>query len=129
MWLLNNLYGVNHPHIAELLSVRALAQLPKIIERAKSVLTPNRKLLHDFLSSRSDLQAVQTEFGTTSFPRLLTGSANELCALLHDKYETSVVPGIFFEMEDHFRIGICCQPEQFAAGIERLGAALDELQQ
>lgn len=129
MWLLNNLYGVNHPHVAELLSVRALAQLPKIIERAKSVLTPNRKLLNDFLSSRSDLQAVQTEFGTTSFPRLLTGSVSELCALLRDKYETSVVPGSFFEMENHFRIGICCQPEQFAAGIERLGAALDELQQ
>src|SRR5262249_51235621 len=127
MWRLNDIFGAVHPHTAELLSVIALAQLPKISERAKRLLEPNRKLLNDFLDSRSDIQAVKTEFGTTSFPRLLKGSVTELCASLRENYETAVVPGSFFEMENHFRIGICCQPEKFAVGIERLNSALDEL--
>jgi aspartate/methionine/tyrosine aminotransferase len=50
-----------------------------------------------------------------------------LCALLRDKYETSVVPGRFFEMPEHIRIGFGCETEILAGGLERLGAALDEL--
>jgi hypothetical protein len=50
-----------------------------------------------------------------------------LCALLREKYETTVVPGHFFEMPDHFRIGIGCASEALEGGLERLGAALDEL--
>ncbi len=129
MWRLNDLYGAVHSHPAELLSVIALSKLPEISARAKSLLQPNRQLLNDFLASRSDIEAALTEYGTTSFPRLLTGSVAELCVLLRNKYDTSVVPGRFFEMENHFRIGICCEPEQFAAGLERLSAALDELSQ
>jgi aspartate/methionine/tyrosine aminotransferase len=47
--------------------------------------------------------------------------------MLRDKYETTVVPGRFFEMPDHFRIGIGCDAEVLKGGLERLGAALDEL--
>jgi len=50
-----------------------------------------------------------------------------LCRILREKYETSVVPGNFFEMPEHFRIGISGDTNQLNAGLERLGKALDEI--
>jgi aspartate/methionine/tyrosine aminotransferase len=124
---LNDIFGAVSPFPTDYLSLVALENLAEISARAKKILEPNRILLHKFLDSRKDLQAVRTEFGTTSFPRLLSGTVGKLCATLREKYETSVVPGEYFEMPEHFRIGICCETEMLKAGLERLGAALDEL--
>ena len=61
------------------------------------------------------------------FPRVKQGTAEDLCTLLREKYETSVVPGSFFEMPAHFRIGMGGDSETFTEGLDRLGPALDEL--
>ena len=84
-------------------------------------------MLNDFLTSREDLQVVQTESGTTSFPMLLKGKVDDLYTILHEKYDTAVVPGRFFESPQHFRIGMCAEPELFSEGVKRLGQALDGL--
>ena len=127
MLLLNDLFGAVGPQPAERLSVVALASLPKFIVRAKRILESNRTVLREFLDSREELKVVRTESGTTSFPRLLKGRVEDLCALLHEKYDTAVVPGRFFESPQHIRIGMCAEPELFKAGVVRLGSALDEL--
>jgi aspartate/methionine/tyrosine aminotransferase len=61
------------------------------------------------------------------FPRVRHGSSEELCRLLREKYETSVVPGRFFEMPAHFRIGMAGDTATLEEGLDRLGKALDEL--
>ena len=122
---LNDIFGAVSPFPTDVMSVVALENLERISDRAKNLLGPNRVLLNQFLDSRADLRAVRTEYGTTSFPRLLRGRVDDLCTTLRETYETSVVPGRFFEMPDHFRIGICCETADLAAGLERLGAALD----
>ncbi|HMJ26365.1 MAG TPA: pyridoxal phosphate-dependent aminotransferase [Pyrinomonadaceae bacterium] len=127
MRLLNDVFGAVGPQPAERLSVVALKKLPKFIARAKGILEPNRAVLNDFLDSREDLQVVHTESGTTSFPRLLKGRVEDLYSLLHEKYDTAIVPGRYFESPQHFRIGMCAGPELFKEGVKRLGAALDEL--
>ena len=48
-------------------------------------------------------------------------------SILREKYEATVVPGGFFEMPEHFRVGLGGKTEMLVAGLERLGAALDEL--
>jgi aspartate/methionine/tyrosine aminotransferase len=105
----------------------ALNQLPKIAARAKAMLETNRQMLNNFLRTREDVDVVPTKFGTTSCPRLRDVDVDQLCALLIEKYETAVVPGRFFESPNHIRIGMCCEPEPFNTGVERLGKALDEL--
>jgi hypothetical protein len=40
-------------------------------------------------------------------------------------YETSVVPGRFFEMPDHFRIGLGGDPAMTADALSQLSKALD----
>jgi len=46
---------------------------------------------------------------------------------LREKYETTVVPGSFFERPEHFRLGIAGETDVLEAGLERLGRALDEI--
>jgi aspartate/methionine/tyrosine aminotransferase len=125
--LLHDVFGAVGPQPSERLSVFALANLPRIAARAKTILETNRALLRDFLDSREELRAVRSNSGTTCFPRLQKGKVDELCALLTEKYETAVVPGRFFESPQHVRIGMCAEPELFKVGVQRLGSALDEL--
>jgi aspartate/methionine/tyrosine aminotransferase len=127
MWLLNDLFAATAVHTGERLSLIALQQLPEIAERSKQLLDRNRRILNEFLDTREDLEVVRPRFGTVMFPRLRRGSVDELCRLLRDKYETSVVPGGFFEMPKHFRVGFCGDTGVFEAGLERLGKALDEI--
>jgi aspartate/methionine/tyrosine aminotransferase len=127
MWRLNDLFGNIPAHPAELLSVIALANLDAISKRARTLLQRNRLLVDQFLDSRNDLEAVRPPFGTVVFPRVKRGRVEELCSLLREKYETSLVPGKFFEMPDHIRIGIGCDSEMLEGGLKRLGSALDEL--
>ena len=126
MWRLNDLFGVIPAHAAERLSCIALHHLEHIATHARSLLDANRELLNSFFNSRDDLDWMEHRFGTVSFPRLRHGDVGGLCALLREKYETSVVPGRFFEMPQHFRIGIGCDSATLAAGLERLGWALNE---
>jgi aspartate/methionine/tyrosine aminotransferase len=126
MWLLNDLFASTPVHSGERLSVVAMQQLGEIGAHAKELLDRNRKLLNEFLDTREDLEVVRPEFGTVMFPRVRSNSSEELCQLLREKYETTVVPGKFFEMPEHFRLGIAGDTQTLEAGLERLGSALDE---
>lgn len=127
MWRLNDLFGNIPAHPAERLGVVALANLDRIASRAQSLIEKNRLVLDRFLDSRDDLATIRPGFGTTVAHHLKRGSVEDLCTLLREKYETVVVPGSFFEMPEHFRVGIGCDGEMLAEGLKRLGAALDEM--
>lgn len=127
MWRLNDLLGVIPAHMAELTSVIALGELPKIALRVRARLDANRVALHRFFDSRAELEAPRTPFGTVAFPKLLRGDVDKLCEILRDRYETTVVPGKYFEMPDHFRIGIGGDLEPLEEGLKRLGSALDDM--
>lgn len=127
MWLLNDLFASTPVHAGERLSVIAMQQLAEIGGDAQRLLDHNRRLLNEFLDSREDLEVVRPEFGTVMFPRVRRGTSDDLCRLLREEYETSVVPGKFFEMPAHFRIGIPGDTQTLEGGLERLGSALDDL--
>jgi aspartate/methionine/tyrosine aminotransferase len=127
MWRINDLFGAVPAHPAELLSVIALERLDQIAARARSLLRANRAMLNGFLDSRPDLQTIRPRFGTIVFPRLTKGTVEVFCALLRSRYETTVVPGSFFEAPEHFRLGVGGDFGELAGGLDRLGATLDEI--
>jgi aspartate/methionine/tyrosine aminotransferase len=126
IWRLNDLFAATAAHPAERMSVMAFDHLAQFRERARTLLTANRALLDSFLDSRLDLEVFRPPTGTVVFPRLTTSEPEGFFRLLREKYETSVVPGEFFEAPRHFRLGIGGSSAELAGGLERLGAALDE---
>ena len=121
---LNDLYSATPVHPGELLSVAAFKHLDLLRERARGIVEADRKLLRDFLERQSGLSAVETNWGTTLFPRLTNGSADAFLERLRSEFDTSGVPGRFFEMPAHFRIGMGVNAEMFAEGLNRISRAL-----
>lgn len=127
MWHLNDLFGVIPAHAAERLSCIALENLETIAAHVRQLFETNSQLLNAFFKSRDDLDWTLHEFGTVSFPRLKKGNVDNLCDLLLEKYETSIVPGKFFDMPQHFRIGIGGETATLTESLARLGKGLSEI--
>jgi hypothetical protein len=127
MWRLNDLFGVNQAHPAERLACIAFDRLDEVIGDTPAMLARNRAAFNAFLAGRDDLQCMPAEHGITAFPRWAGGDTDRLDALLRERYDTSVVPGRWFEMPDHFRVGFGYLTDVLEEGLRRLGAALDEL--
>jgi aspartate/methionine/tyrosine aminotransferase len=121
---LNDLYSATPVFPGELLSVVAFQHLHFLRERARRIVYADRKLLRDFLKQERAASAVETNWGTTSFPRLLSGNTDAFLERLRSEFDTSAVPGRFFEMPDHFRIGMGVNTEMFAEGLNRISRAL-----
>ena len=127
MWRLNDLFAASPVHAGERLSVLALDQLSEIATHSRNRLDEHRKLLNQFLDGRDDLEAVRPSQGSIMFPRVREETSDKLISLLREKYDTSVVPGRYFEMPAHFRIGLGGDTPTLVEGLDRLGRALDEL--
>lgn len=125
MFRINDLHGATFAHPAELLSVVAFKKLPQVAARAETMLDANRKLLRDFLLARNDLDYFWPEYGTVVFPRLKSGDVDSMCSLLRREFDTTVVPGSFFESPDRFRIGVGTPTEQVSDSLQQLGLGLD----
>jgi len=121
---LNDLYSATPVHPGELLSVVTFRHLDLLRERARRIVEADRKLLRDFLAHQTGVSAVETKWGTTTFPRLVRGNTDAFLERLRSEFDTSAVPGRFFEMPDHFRIGMGANTEMFGEGLNRIGRAL-----
>lgn len=127
MLRLNDLFGVNQAHQAERLSCIAFDQLETVRGDTPALLDRNRHFFNDFVTARPDLDCATTEHGITAFPRWAGGDTRRLDDRLQEVYDTAIVPGRWFEMPDHFRVGFGLQAEDFEGAIDRLGKALDDL--
>jgi aspartate/methionine/tyrosine aminotransferase len=127
MWRLNDLFGVNQAHQAETLACIAFDHLREIVGDTPAMLEKNRTLFNDFVRSRSDLDVAPAKHGITAFPRWSAGDTQRLDDHLHKRHDTAVVPGHWFEMPQHFRIGFGLPTADFEKALVRLGAGLDEL--
>jgi aspartate/methionine/tyrosine aminotransferase len=126
IWKLNDVFAATPVYLAEQLSVLAIAQIDKLSRRADALLDANRKALIESLGGHPAIELTIPPLGTTVFPRLIQGDVAGFCEFLREKYETSVVPGIYFERAEHFRVGIPGEIEMTREGLTRLAAALHE---
>jgi aspartate/methionine/tyrosine aminotransferase len=127
MWRLNDMFGVNQAHQAERLACIAFDRIVEVIGDTPAMLQRNRDLFNDFLEGRDDLDCSPAVHGVTAFPRWLGGDTERLNDHLRERYDTAIVPGRWFEMPDHFRIGFGLSADNFAEAVSRLGSALDDL--
>lgn len=126
MWRLNDLFGVIPVHPGELLSTTAFASMTQLRERTLGHLQGNMQCFRELLSENPELETFMPPAGTVVFPRLRRGSVERLCSRLLERYETSVVPGHFFDAAQHFRIGLGGRPEVVREGLSRIAQALQQ---
>jgi len=127
MWRLNDLFGVNQAHPAERLACIAFDRLNEVIGQMPAMLEDNRQLFNAFARGRTDFECVPATHGITAFPRWAGGDTQRLDDHLRDRYDTAIVPGRWFEMPDHFRLGFGLRTADFQEALARLGSALDDL--
>jgi aspartate/methionine/tyrosine aminotransferase len=125
IWNLHDIHAATYPFIAEQLSVVALNRLPQIAAKMKAMLDENRRLLLAFLKRQDELEYFWPAYGTVVFPRLKSGNVDYLAKFLRERYELSVVPGRFFEMPDHLRVGVGGDTSSVRAALEQLSKGLD----
>ncbi len=126
IWKLNDLFSATPPYPPEVMAVVAFDNLHRLITRTVGLLSPNRKALQEFLDAATGVEVVRPDFGTTVFPKLKRGNVDGFWEFLRTRFETMIVPGRFFEMQQHFRIGLGGSKEMTAEGLKRLGQALAE---
>jgi len=122
---LNDLYGVHPPHIAERMSVVAFERLPQLRARATALIDDGRAAYKAVLGGHPKLTQVVFEQGTTVFPRLVEGDGDHFFQRLIERFETSIVPGRFFGLSRHIRIGLAADPHATRIGLGRVAAALE----
>lgn len=127
MWRLNDLFGVNQAHPAERLACIAFDHLDDVIGDSPELLARNREYWNAFVDARSDLDCMPAKHGITAFPRWSGGDAERLDALLRERYDSAIVPGGWFEMPEHFRVGFGLPTAELEDALARLGLALDDL--
>ncbi|MGE0886090.1 MAG: aminotransferase class I/II-fold pyridoxal phosphate-dependent enzyme [Blastocatellales bacterium] len=122
---LNDLFGAVGSMPSDALSVAAFRQLEKLEARTRSIMKPNIAMVHEFLREHEDrLECVIPKSSMTVFPRLKHHADSQLLHDLLRQYETSIVPGKYFEEPRHFRLGFAVKPEDVEAGLRNLSTAL-----
>src|SRR5207244_9481831 len=101
--------------------------LDQVIGDRPAMLAENRRLFDEFATARNDLECTPACHGITAFPRWTGGDTRRLDDHLRERYDTAVVPGHWFEMPDHFRLGFGLPTDEFEGALACLGAALDDL--
>jgi len=111
--------------ISERLASLIFPHLDELREKNRSWIEENRKLLRVFMARQDKLSWVEPDGGVVCFPRLKEGrSGDEFSRFLKEKAEISVVPGSFFEADNHFRLGYAVMPEILASALETIDSLL-----
>lgn len=122
---LNDLFGAVGSVPSDTLSVAAFRQLEKLEARTRAMMEPNTKLVHRFLREHEDLlDCVLPKRSMTVFPRLKHQADSLPLHNLLRQFETSIVPGKFFEAPAHFRLGFAVKTQDVEIGLDHLLKAL-----
>lgn len=127
MWRVNDLFGVNQAHPAERLACIAFDNLDSVAGEVPALLQRNRSRFDALVAGRDDIDCIPAAQGITAFPRWSGGDTQRLDDCLRERFDAAVVPGRWFGMPDHFRLGFGYPADHFDSGLERLSSALDEM--
>ncbi|MDE3135812.1 MAG: aminotransferase class I/II-fold pyridoxal phosphate-dependent enzyme [Acidobacteriota bacterium] len=126
IWHIRDVLDVNSAHPAEGISVVVMDHLEQLAERSQALLRTNRPIAQRFLEEHPEMVTLRPEFGTVYTLRAPGGDADAFCKHLREHYDTSVVPGRFFELPDCFRLGIGGNTDALRQGLARLTAAVED---
>lgn len=110
-------------NLGQLIATWALERWDFFLQRARRLLTRNRKIAQETLDDIPRLQGPVPPFGTVLFPHC-TVDVGRLANTLVKEYKTVIAEGRFFELDDHFRLGLGGDSDQLREGLGNLRKAL-----
>jgi len=113
---------------ADSVFLKAATRFDALIQRSRAICRERWHIVNHWLASRSGLACVPPAGGAICFPKLPTGASADQLFPLALKRDTLIVPGRFFQADNHFRLGYSLPPADLIIALERLGSALDELE-
>jgi len=114
--------------IGEQISARVIEQLDSVKKKFVPQMIANRRLVERLIEEEESLDWVEPAGGIVCFPRVRQEDGGDrLAEILRHTYETSVVPGQFFEDPQNFRLGFGVNPRLLAEGLENIKSALRDL--
>lgn len=124
-------YSIGNPSFPScMLATLVFKNLAKFSAISRNKTETNRAVLKRFLDSTPEIECVMPAAGIVAFPRIKSEKFDslELFHYLLSKFETTIVPGRFFDgMNDHFRLCVGPPPTVIEPGLESLRHALKEL--
>jgi aspartate/methionine/tyrosine aminotransferase len=133
LWGRKDYLTISPGAISDALARVALApdERPRILERTRRILRQNYPVIGDWVRARGDaLRLVPPRAGAIAYLRYRWPvNSTELVVRLRDEQGVLIVPGDHFGMDGFLRIGFGSEPDELAAGLDRIGALLDSLPQ
>jgi aspartate/methionine/tyrosine aminotransferase len=126
-WRVSDLYGNVQPFAPDWLATVAFDHLPALRARSRRLLDTNRDLFQQWARDRDDLDVTLPEWGTTVCLRPTKMDAARFCEDLRTRYDVSVVPGHFFELPNHVRLGLCTDTAVLQEGLSRIERCLADV--
>ena len=113
--------------IGEQISAKVFAGLDSLRAKSRPVIEKNVTIVREFIREEKKLRWVEPAHGIICFPRIVARlDGSQLARELREKYETSVVPGHFFEEPRHFRLGFGVPTEILVQGLENIRKVLED---
>lgn len=115
------------PPTATLRAARlALDRLPQLLEPVARIERESRPLWKHWLEHTPGVEAIVPEFGIIAFPRIAgAGDTLALAEYLVREHQVDVVPGEFFGLPGHLRLGCGVPAATLAEGLGRLARGLE----
>ncbi len=113
---------------SESLARRAFERIDVIEAKFRAAYSAGRQVYTEWLAGEDRVIGYPSFGALFECVRLPQGvSSGVLNDLLGAKFDTQVVPGAFFGLDDHVRISLAAKPPLLREGLNRLSAALDQL--
>ncbi len=123
---LMDLASVEGVYLGEQISALTFSRLGSLRAQSLPVIKDNFGLVRDFIDEEKKLSWIPPAGGIVGFPRIEAGlDGAGLARILAEDYDTSIVPGHFFEEPQHFRLGFGGPAEELKQGLENIHRALE----
>ena len=129
-WWMRDYVSLSPGKLNDALAVLAMRHRDQIIRRNERIIAANLEMAHAWVAAHGDILSwIPPRGGLLALLRYnLDIPSLELADKLAEAYSVMLAPGSAFGFEHHLRIGIGQDPPLFAAGLERAGACLADLQ-
>lgn len=127
IWSLVDLHGNVQAPAMDVLAAAAFDRLPALAARSRALLDTNHRTFAAWLAANDTIACTLPRWGTTVFAiptRQAHLDGSLLCHVAHADYDVAIVPGVFFERPDYFRLSLSTDTATLEEGLRRLGRAL-----